>query len=269
MIQQKNKSKNGIAYYKTGKGPAIILIHGLGLRSESWIEQIKILKKNYTIYSLDLPGHGQSKPLSQKKLTLKGFCSEITKFIKLLNIYKPIMIGHSLGALITIEIAGNNPKILKSGVAISSVYKRSKEALRKVQKRAKEINENPNEEILVNKLVERWFGNLKSLKMSNQAKFIKKLLLLNKKNNFEGYANAYDLFSKLDGNSTKTVKNIKVPMLYVTGEKDLNSTPSMSKKLAKINDQNYAIIKGARHVVPVTHSKKCNFHLINFIKGLQ
>ena len=92
MIQQKNKSKNGIAYYKTGKGPAIILIHGLGLRSESWIEQIKILKKNYTIYSLDLPGHGQSKPLSQKKLTLKGFCSEITKFIKLLNIYKPIMI---------------------------------------------------------------------------------------------------------------------------------------------------------------------------------
>ena len=269
MIQQKNKSKNGIAYYKTGKGPAVILIHGLGLRSESWIEQIKILKKNYTIYSLDLPGHGQSKPLSQKKLTLKGFCSEITKFIKLLNIYKPIMIGHSLGALITIEIAGNNPKILKSGIAISSVYKRSKEALRKVQKRAKEINENPNEEILVNKLVERWFGNLKSLKMNNHAKFIKKLLLLNKNNNFEGYANAYDLFSKLDGNSTKTVKNIKVPMLYVTGEKDLNSTPSMSKILAKINDQNYAIIKGARHVVPVTHSKKCNFHLINFIKGLQ
>ena len=268
MIQQKNKSKNGIAYYKTGKGPAIILIHGLGLRSESWIEQIKVLKKNYTIYSLDLPGHGQSKLLSQKKLTLKGFCSEITKFIKLLNIYKPIMIGHSLGALITIEIAGNNPKILKSGIAISSVYKRSKEALRKVQKRAKEIYENPNEKILVNKLVERWFGNIKSLKMNNHAKFIKKLLILNKKNNFEGYANAYNLFSKLDGNSTKTVKNIRVPMLYVTGEKDLNSTPSMSKKLAKINDQNYAIIKGARHVVPVTHSKKCNFHLINFIKSL-
>ena len=124
MIQQKNKSKNGIAYYKTGKGPAVILIHGLGLRSESWIEQIKILKNNYTIYSLDLPGHGQSKLLSQKKLTLKGFCSEITKFIKLLDIYKPILIGHSLGALITIEIAGNNPDILKSGIAISSVYNR-------------------------------------------------------------------------------------------------------------------------------------------------
>ncbi len=269
MIQQKNKSKNGIAYYKTGKGPAVILIHGLGLRSESWVEQIKILKKNYTIYSLDLPGHGQSKLLSKKRSKLKSLCSEITKFIKLININSPILIGHSLGALITIEIAGNNPNILKSGIAISSVYKRSKDALRKVQKRAKEIKENPNEEILVNKLIERWFGKSKSLKMYNHAKFIKKLLLLNKKNNFVGYANAYDLFSRLDGNSTKTIKNIKVPMLYITGEKDLNSTPSMSKKLAKINDHNYAVIKGARHVVQLTHAKQCNFHLINFIKGLQ
>ena len=269
MIQQKNKSKNGIAYYKTGKGPAVILIHGLGLRSESWVEQIKILKKNYTIYSLDLPGHGQSKLLSKKRSKLKSLCSEITKFIKLININSPILIGHSLGALITIEIAGNNPNILKSGIAISSVYKRSKDALRKVQTRAKEIKENPNEEILVNKLIERWFGKSKSLKMYNHAKFIKKLLLLNKKNNFVGYANAYDLFSRLDGNSTKTIKNIKVPMLYITGEKDLNSTPSMSKKLAKINDHNYAVIKGARHMVQLTHAKQCNFHLINFIKGLQ
>ena len=43
----------------------------------------------------------------------------------------------------------------------------------------------------------------------------------------------------------------------------------MSKKLAKINDQNYAVIKGARHMVPLSHAKQCNFHLINFIKGLQ
>ena len=179
------------------------------------------------------------------------------------------MIGHSLGALITIEIAGNNPNILKSGIAISSVYKRSKDALRKVQKRAKEIKENPNEETLVIKLIKRWFGKSISIRMNNHAKFIKKLLLLNKKNNFVGYANAYDLFSRLDGNSTKTIKNIKVPMLYITGEKDLNSTPSMSKKLAKINDHNYAVIKGAKHVVPLTHAKQCNFHLINFIKGLQ
>ena len=44
MILRKNKSQNGIAYYKTGKGEPIILIHGLGLRAESWIEQINFFK---------------------------------------------------------------------------------------------------------------------------------------------------------------------------------------------------------------------------------
>jgi len=179
------------------------------------------------------------------------------------------LIGHSLGALITIEIAGNTPNILKSGIAISSVYKRTKDALRKVQKRAEEIKENPTQEVMVNNLIKRWFGNSKSLKINNSSKFIEKLLLLNKKYNFEGYASAYDLFSRLDGNSQKTIENIKVPMFYITGEKDLNSTPSMSKKLANINNQRYMVIKGARHMLPLTHSKQCNFHLINFIKGLQ
>jgi pimeloyl-ACP methyl ester carboxylesterase len=268
MIQQKNKSINGIAYHKIGKGPAIILIHGLGLRSESWIEQIRFLKKYYTVYSIDLPGHGKSNPLPQHKTTLNGYCAEITKFIRLNNIDKPVLIGHSLGALITIEIAGNNPNFLKSGIAISSVYKRTKDALRRVQKRAKEIKENPTEEVIVNKLLERWFGNSKSFTINNHLKFIRELLLLNKKNNLEGYASAYDLFSKLDGNSTKTINNIKVPMLFITGEKDLNSTPAMSKKLAIINNQSYVVVKGARHMVPLTHSKQFNFHLIKFIKSL-
>ena len=50
MILRKNKSPNGIAYYKTGKGEPIILIHGLGLRAESWIEQIDFFKKEICLY---------------------------------------------------------------------------------------------------------------------------------------------------------------------------------------------------------------------------
>ena len=72
MILRKNKSSNGIAYYKTGKGEPIILIHGLGLRAESWMEQINFFKKEFTVYAIDLPGHGKSTVLSQKKIDLKS-----------------------------------------------------------------------------------------------------------------------------------------------------------------------------------------------------
>ena len=46
MILQKNKSQDGIAFHKSGKGDPIILIHGLGLSAECWYKQISVLKKN-------------------------------------------------------------------------------------------------------------------------------------------------------------------------------------------------------------------------------
>ena len=269
MILRKNKSSNGIAYYKTGKGEPIILIHGLGLRAESWIEQINFFKKEFTVYAIDLPGHGKSTVLSQKKIDLKSYSEKVVQFIKVKNIYKPILIGHSFGALITIEIAGLNSSILKSGIAVTPIYNRSSEALKNVQKRAKELKENPSKKITIDNLIQRWFGNSRSKKITNFSNFVEGLLRLNKKFNLKGYSMAYEVFSKFRRSSLKIIKNIKVPMLYITGEMDLNSTPLMSKNLAKLTKSNYVIIKNARHILQLTHSTKFNFHLNQFIKSLK
>ena len=269
MILQKNKTQNGIAFHKTGKGDPIILIHGLGLRAESWIKQINDLKKHFTVYAIDLPGHGKSNLLKFKTITLKSYCEAIVDFIKTKKIYRPIIIGHSLGALITIEIAGTHTRLLKSGVAVTAIFNRSKEASQKVRLRAKEINENPNDNIVIHEPIQRWFGQSKSQNILKYSKTIQGLLRLNKKIfNLKGYASAYSVFANIKGNSKQVIKNIKIPMLYITGEKDFNSTPEMSKKLAKINKNKYIVIKNARHILPLTHSKQFNFHLNQFIKGL-
>ena len=77
MILRKNKSQDGIAFHKSGKGDPIILIHGLGLSAECWYKQISFLKKDYTVYALDLPGHGKSDLLSQAKPQLKNYSNKI------------------------------------------------------------------------------------------------------------------------------------------------------------------------------------------------
>ncbi len=82
MILRKNKSQNGIAFHKSGKGNPVVLIHGLGLSAECWYKQISVLKKNYTVYALDLPGHGKSDLLSQAKPQLKNYSNKVINFIK-------------------------------------------------------------------------------------------------------------------------------------------------------------------------------------------
>ena len=44
---------NNIAYYKVGHGPSILMIHGVGLRIESWVAQIEILIKNFSVFASD------------------------------------------------------------------------------------------------------------------------------------------------------------------------------------------------------------------------
>ena len=83
MILQKNKSQKGIAFYKSGKGDPIILIHGLGLSAECWYKQISFLKKDYTVYALDLPGHGKSDLLSQANPQLKNYSNKTVSYTHL------------------------------------------------------------------------------------------------------------------------------------------------------------------------------------------
>ena len=70
--------------------------------------------------------------------------------------------GHSLGALITIELAGLYPKLPSAIIAVTPIYNRSSEATKAVKLRAKEILENPNDNIIIHEPIKRWFGNSKA-----------------------------------------------------------------------------------------------------------
>lgn len=96
-----------IHYKKSGKGKALILIHGLysDLRSLSRIS--KILSRRYKVYSVDLPMHGLSeKP--KKYLSVEDIAKILEKFISNLKIKNPAICSHSGGCIIAIEYASKH-----------------------------------------------------------------------------------------------------------------------------------------------------------------
>ncbi|MBM4363253.1 MAG: alpha/beta fold hydrolase, partial [Deltaproteobacteria bacterium] len=48
------------AFRVAGSGPALLLIHGIGDSSESWLPVFADLATRYTVIAPDLLGHGQS-----------------------------------------------------------------------------------------------------------------------------------------------------------------------------------------------------------------
>jgi alpha-beta hydrolase superfamily lysophospholipase len=54
-----------LSYRLAGRGPALVLLHGIAESSDSWEELIPVLAKHFTMIAPDLLGHGRSsKPVS-------------------------------------------------------------------------------------------------------------------------------------------------------------------------------------------------------------
>src|SRR3989338_2797102 len=49
-----------VHYVVEGRGPAVVLVHGLGSFAESWRHNLPALADRATVYALDLPGFGVS-----------------------------------------------------------------------------------------------------------------------------------------------------------------------------------------------------------------
>ena len=116
--QLRSKSSKNITYYRKGSGLPLILIHGVGLKLESWNAQIQYLKKYFDVIAIDLPGHGESEILESRDVNIDLYSEAIKSFTDEIIQKKFIIIGHSLGALIALDYI----KILSRDVDWSGAF---------------------------------------------------------------------------------------------------------------------------------------------------
>lgn len=51
-----------VSYMEAGKGPVLLLVHGIAGTCENWREVIEPLARHHTVIAPDFPGHGDSDP---------------------------------------------------------------------------------------------------------------------------------------------------------------------------------------------------------------
>jgi pimeloyl-ACP methyl ester carboxylesterase len=120
MAEEKNNI-NGleINYKIAGQGPAILVLHGWGGSSDSWIETQKILSKEYKVIVPDLPGFGKSAP-PQRPWKVGDYVDFVSKFSEKLNLEDFFLIGHSFGGRISIKFSIQHPEKVKKLILCDS-----------------------------------------------------------------------------------------------------------------------------------------------------
>jgi len=241
-----------------GSGPSLVLIHGVGLNVEAWGPMVPHLMPHFALTLIDLPGHGNSAAFSDKS-DLVDYTKRLQSALEQID-GPQFVVGHSMGALLTMELAGLCKQKICGIAPLNAIYRRSPEAKLAVQNRAQDIVQSGAPD--PKQTLERWFGTSPSGAMKDAAQDCHRWLTTVDP---KGYGDAYNVFAQQDGPSDETLKSIDCPSLFMTGAEEPNSTPAMSKDLAASVDRGkMMIIDGAKHMMPMTHADIVSQHIIDF-----
>ena len=96
-----------VEFANPGKA-AVVLLHGIGSRGESWWPVIGPLAERFHVVQVDLRGHGASaKP--ERGYLMEHYAADLDALLDALGLAAPRLVGHSLGALVALVWASRHP----------------------------------------------------------------------------------------------------------------------------------------------------------------
>jgi pimeloyl-ACP methyl ester carboxylesterase len=259
--QQSRRFRDGTVGDIAGEGPAVILLHGVGLRRGIWVGQVAALKKHFTVITYDLLGHGESPRIAPGK-TLDDFADQLAAVMDELGLATASVVGFSFGGLIVQRFAVKYPERLDKLVLMSSVYNRSDEERAGVSARFNKAKTEGTASI-IDAAINRWFS---PEYIAARPEVIADIRSGLESNHAPSFLTAYDLFCNSEPQLAGGLKAVKCPALAMAGEFDTGSTPAMVDRMVNdLENGRGVIIPGGRHMMPMEMAEEVNVVLLPFL----
>ncbi|HEX8462099.1 MAG TPA: alpha/beta hydrolase [Segetibacter sp.] len=251
-----------IAYSVAGEGRPVVLLHGFAEDHTIWNNQVNVLQKHYRVIAIDLPGSGSSNILAKEDTGIEDYAKLIDALLENEGIDTCVMIGHSMGGHITIAYAALfSARLTAFGFVHSTAFADSED---KKQTRAKGIKF--MEEHGVYTFLKTTTPNLFAVKFkSEQPEKINELVEKGHSIAAEALIQYYRaMMNRPD--RTVTLKNSKVPVLFVIGTEDA-ATP-LTELLQQVHlpaIANIHILNEVGHMSMLEKPEELAMHIHHFI----
>jgi len=97
-------------------GPPLIVLHGLFGSARNWAGHARSLAETHHVYALDLRNHGSS--ARAMTMTYEEMAEDIAGFIADQGITDPIVMGHSMGGKVAMQLALTEPDLIKALIIV-------------------------------------------------------------------------------------------------------------------------------------------------------
>jgi esterase len=260
-------------FSKIGKGPDLVILHGLYGQGENWMNIARELSSDFTVFLVDQRNHGKS-PHSPDH-TYEELASDLLEFCKSQKLKSIHLLGHSMGGKTAMTFALKYPEFVKKLVVvdISPYSYLNQENFNSIVAFHKNVLETfktaPVEEAKSRSEIEKYFCN--SIKDIGIRRFLLKNLRRSKEGNFYWQLNIQSIYNNLDKiiDAAPPIKigiTSKIPALFIRGGKspyisddEMESIPDVFK------NAEFCTFENAGHWLHVEYPERFLKMIRNFL----
>ncbi len=224
----------GITLHRRGSGPALVLLHCLGVDHHLWDIAAAGLEQDFTLLSYDFPGHHETK-LPPAGYGIAELSAQLAALLARAGIARAHVAGISLGGLVAQHVAATRPDLVDKLVLIDTTPRYTDDARKMWVERAAAARRD-GIAALAEGLLRIWFTEDFVAADPPAVRYVRDTL---GRCSGEGYALACEALGAADLRPLAAA--IKAPTLVICGEQEMPPFQEAARWLA-------ATIAGARSV---------------------
>ena len=111
-----------LAHDRTGRGAPLVLLHPLGADRHVWDALVPLIAGRREVIAVDLPGFGQSAPLTGREPTPRALAAAVAEHLASLGLPRPHVAGNSLGGWVALELGLTGAAASVTGIAPAGLW---------------------------------------------------------------------------------------------------------------------------------------------------
>jgi pimeloyl-ACP methyl ester carboxylesterase len=104
-------------------GPPLVLLHGITQRWQTFLPLIPYLTESCHVYAVDFRGHGRSGRARPGQYRGEDYSADIIVFLEKIVREPAILVGHSLGGMVTLYLAAHRQDLVRAAVLGDSILR--------------------------------------------------------------------------------------------------------------------------------------------------
>ncbi len=239
--------------YDTGRGPPVVLLHGLMASTRVFDAVIEQAGSDYRFLSVDLPHSGQSRGWAQMRPS--DIAAKLKPWLEAKGVRRASVVGHSFGGLVGLELAQQFPGFVERLVIASTpalgLDAQAKKFLgmKGAEEGAALIGRLPLYRPLVRGYVQWLFGEPARVTDRHVEGYFQSL---QNPGSWPGMLEATRAIAEYKLQAQAVIDS-KIPVEVIWGEKDRLVSIVDGERLAIAIDAGFTVLPGVGHCVPEEH----------------